>query len=667
MSDQIDAYHWAILLRDRYFSPAHAGETVTFSVDRDELAEMSGLSPDDAAASLVTAVRSQVMPFYEFRRVQNAMAAWLKRVTKDREVPDPPPVLPLLALNVLVASEMAAKDGQGRPPFYEPLRAWLDPNDHEVGPPGDYARAVPRCWEMLKTWLDDLLEGRRGLSTITRHEHLVNIGYALQQAVLRTIDRRRLSRFFRAIGLEPHDEEVAGSELRQALAFWSKRQGARGARLYRLATDSSVREYAEHLLELIARRWDGTIRNERTGAPAAPLRLFIRQRPFLLGLAALKTDELPHQALLECQADKDHFILLEADDKGAYTPLPLELNVDANVLDHGLTFESRELTLYLESADAYAFHRHPAVDPDWVSTSQIQLGEPHLLLVRRELRFDVESWLRKAGAQGELAIRATEQLPRGWVLFHGVRIDGYVEKAPPPAIADFLRAGGGSRLKLVGGLRIPGVARAYFTGGAPVLALPSESGSAFTVELEGYGTEKFVATNGNHLLGRVLSQPGTYHVRHELGEFEFDLTDGFSVRPGSQVGRIAPRTCEGTRISGLVTGAPAALVPRSARVRAREGEIIIGRGGRAIAALVPSWLPGLESRKAAIWFQDEPVWLITRDDTNRAEIECLALEMPQSGGAGAGEFARLRGIPLSAEATGDERALLELYLEAADD
>ena len=130
-------------------------------------------------------------------------------------------------------SEMTSSGGQGAPSFYGPLRQHLNPGDEGEGAPGDYSDSVPECWELLSQWLDELLFGRRGFSTIRRHDHFVNIGYATQQAVLRTSDRRRLSRFFRSIGLQPGEEDVVASELRQALRVWAKRQGPAGTRLFR--------------------------------------------------------------------------------------------------------------------------------------------------------------------------------------------------------------------------------------------------------------------------------------------------------------------------------------------------------------------------------------------------------------------------------------------------
>lgn len=584
----------------------------------------------------------------------------------DPDLAEPPPALPLLALNVLVASEMTAGEGQGRPPFYQPLRQWLDPQDNEQGAPGDYSDAVPACWEMLKSWLDKTLEGARGYSTITRHEHFVNIGYALQQAVLRTADRRRLSRFFNAIGLEP-GEEVTGRELRQALAFWAKRQGSRGVRLRRLATEPHLKEYAENLLEIIASRWDGTIRNEKTGSPTGALHLYIRSRPFRLGFAALAKPGLPREVLLEDKSDSGEAVLLEADEKGAYLPLPIDIEVDSQRLRDGLVLESEELTLELAPSDAYAFHRHPAVDPDWVTTTHINLGEQHLLLVRSEFKSSVDAWLSDAGAEGLFAANATRKLPSGWVLFHGIRIDGHVAQAPPAAIADLLRAGGGSRIKLAGGLRVPGISRTYFTGGAPLLALPSDSSPIFSVELEGVGTETFTAENGNHLLGHVLQQPGTYHVRHELAEFEFDLTAGFSERPGKDVGQVRPQSRPGTRISGLVVSPSRdPLPPRRVPINAKSG-LVITSNGSVGHALLPNWLPELGASVAAAWTERDPVWLLAHDPEFGVVINCLCLELPTVEGDGAAEFSRLAEHSLATDAPEDVKALLELYLEAIDD
>ena len=232
-----DNDEWSERLAARFFSPAFAGEPVTFAVDHRTLADITNLSEVDAVDALAAHVREQVMPGPHFSRVRARADVW-----QTKGCSGPPPSLSLLALTVVAASGMSHFN------FYVPLRKLLDPADEGEGVPGDFATEVPPLWKQLGWWLDEHLAGSQGLSTIVEHPHFVNIGYSLQQAILRASDRSLLFRFFRAIGLDPGQETMAPAELRRALALWSSRQGPRAMRLRRLATDTALDGLAEVML-----------------------------------------------------------------------------------------------------------------------------------------------------------------------------------------------------------------------------------------------------------------------------------------------------------------------------------------------------------------------------------------------------------------------------------
>jgi hypothetical protein len=632
VENERDWQWWGSALQARYLNRAFDGEPVTLSVDCDELATITGDDPDVAVRSLVEAVRTQVMPGYQFGRVKNSMQRWFRTVGEDMESEIPPPALPLLALNVLVASEMTNGGGQGAPSFYGPLRQQLNPGDAGEGAPGDYSESVPDCWEMLSQWLDELLSGRRGISTIRRHDHFVNIGYATQQAVLRTSDRRRLSRFFRSIGLQPGEEDVVASELRQALRVWAKRQGSAGARLFKLATEPALQPYADRLLPILAQRWDGAIRNELTGAPGAPLRLLIQRHPWNLGLVALWNEALPITGSLRV-GDTEDLVEVVAANAGVYEPTPLPIEVGRETLDEGLALESDDLALYLESADAYAFRQSDEVYPDWVSTSTIRFGERHLLLVRRQFREDTADWLKLEEVGGELAPSATMHMPEDWFLFHSVRIDSYPSHEPPPPVADLLRVSGGTRLRLIGGLKVPGIPRAYLAGGAPMLALPSDAATSFELSLLGSGTHSLNATDSQFPIHELARWAGEYRIDHEQASLSFDVVETWSERPDAQVGSISHVSGTSQAVSGLTAEIVQPQPPAVVSVDGVAGEMVVGAGGQIQPVLLPLWLqadlPELSWTKADVWVTFEPVWTLSTTEPGRSVARVAALIPPQ--------------------------------------
>ncbi|MBT5757321.1 hypothetical protein N8342_10960 [Acidimicrobiales bacterium] len=46
--------------------------------------------------------------------------------------------------------------------------------------PATYDDFVPQFWEDLKSWLGNEMDYQRGIPTIERHHHHVNIGYTKQ-------------------------------------------------------------------------------------------------------------------------------------------------------------------------------------------------------------------------------------------------------------------------------------------------------------------------------------------------------------------------------------------------------------------------------------------------------------------------------------------------------
>jgi len=592
---------WAIRLRERFFNRAFSGEPVTLSVDREELAAIFNRDVMDPVEALAIAVGSQVMPGFQFEGVRRATEQWLDAERAGPSSDSPCPALPLLALNVLVASEMTSGGQQGAPNFYIPLRRLLG-DEIGSGVPGDYSSHVPQCWEALSTWLDDVLAGARGFSTISRHDQFVNIGYATQQAVLRASDRRRLGRFFRAVGVEPGDE-VVPAELRRALAVWARRQGPAGVRLHRLATEHE--KYADRLLPVLVQRWDGKIRHERTGVVAAPLRLWIQQAPtFELGLVAVS----PVTAT-DLVGDDERGVdplVVEGTEGDPISPVPLPLDVDADVLDGGLSLEGDEMALYLEAADAYLFRRVEAFYPAWTSTLSVRFGERHVLLVRSERHRRILDWLETEGSgDAKVAKSVTSELPPGWLLIVGVRLDHYPSISPPPELADLVRSSGGTRLRLEGGLEV--MRRVYLTFGAPLLLVPDSEPPQFTIgfdeqEIERDGSTPFA-------LHEFTRWEGEYTVRHKLGELRLNAIEQWSEVPGEGVGSVQHRIETRQGISGLVVEAVPPAPPIVVETSGNAGEILVAADGSLAPVRRPDWLPfAVEATVLTHWSDFRPVW-----------------------------------------------------------
>lgn len=623
-SDTWSADKWAFALSARYFAPAFAYEPVTYSTDADELASIRGIPPGEAIDDLTAAVRLQVMPSHSYYSLWKRCERWQATGCEG-----PPPSLPLLAVNVLAASRMTAQNA-GAPNFYKPYRKLIDSSDDGQGMPGDYDEYVPKMWEQIHWWLKVHLEELRGVPTITRHEHFVNIGYAQQQAVLQASDRRRLYRFLRSIGFEPGDD-IVPEELRNALAIWARRLGATGERLARLATEQSLQPYADELLRSIAQKWDGRIRDPRTGVIALPIRLLIEDRPFSIGLALQRGDDNPTSIELD-HGDET----LELTSQGAYfapAPLPLDL---AEVLNAGTELSGTTAAASFDPAPL-----HPLVYDDdlagWVSTNGIAFGEVHALLIRKQEWAAMKAWIEAEGLAGSIDTAVTPKLPAGWFLIRRFQIDARPQHRPPPAIADLLGSTGGTRTRLVGGLTVGGLRRTYLLGGLPFLAIPSnDENLTVQIKTDGHRPAQLNAESGELPLNLVNLGPGNYHVIHPRGSTEFDIVEGISQHPGPDVGGVSAPGREGRSAKGLVATGPSPRPPVAVDVLPGETSIVIGpqRGDIALVG-TPRWLTEslgeLSWRVTDVWCDFAPTWLISPGSESASLI---AAEPPQPGPGG---------------------------------
>ena len=445
------------------------------------------------------------------------------------------------------------------------------------------------------------------------------------------------------MGLIPGESDVTGSELRNALTIWAKRQ-QNGERLERLATDPSLRQYAEALLERLATTWDGTIGTNQDGRPSATLRLTITAPPgFSLSLVCEYDERLPESTAFE-QHDGQVLQATADTHSGFYEPRPL-LPADGNCLEQGITLVADSFEAHLDAAAAYVFRRgnDPGLYPDWVSTRQLRFGETHLLLVRSEDHREILNWLRKEQAEGELIPQVTQQLPEGWLLIANVRLDQRPSHDPPPAIADLLRAGNGSWLRLVGGLKYSGFRHAYLTGGAPLVALPSDSSLRLSLSQVGseFPPHVLKPSRSEYPLDQLrlgaaeyeLALGETKHGRsHGTKAIRFDLCEGLAESPSAPVGSVSHHSEGGRPVSGLRAGVAQPNPPVTVPTSQTPGEVLVGSDGHVTPVLLPLWLQ--EEAGPLSWDQCDawdcnPVWRIFpangvhRAELLRAEEPCL--------------------------------------------
>lgn len=659
---------WAMELEAFFFGESDPGEVVTFCADGPTLATMTGVPETVATESLRASVGPLVVPGYRFEFIGALAVEW----ERDGMI-GPPPSLPLLALTVLAASLMQREGEVASHNFYTRFRQQFDPLDVQPGIPGDYGDWVPGLWRQLERWLNEHLGGASGALVLQSQESLdhnpygKNIAHALQQAVFRVSDRRYLYRFFRAIGVDPGDDDAEPTELRRALAIWAARHQPGAARLARLATESSFEIYCLDLLSRLARSWDGQLVQESSGKPESSVRICMQSRPLALSLLAERDERMPQTVVVNGPAGP-----LSLEPRGHwFRPMPLPIQLTTDMLEQGLELLGEEIALSFEPRSIYAL-RFDDTAGSWVDVDHLQFGDLHQLLVCTELRAELLSFCAAESPGSRLDPAATPKLPAGWFLIRDVRLDRRPSAQPPAPLAALLRSGGGARLRLVGGLKLPHLHHAYLVGGTPFLALP-EGIEERTFVLDKHGTNlshTFVATGSEFPLGALKLDAGHYEIRYGPARIDFDLIEGIVETVGEDAGTIDTAGVVGMHTPGD------ALVPLT-EPAPEDGQpcVLLGPTPADVELVhTPQWLSdllgdgGLSWKAVDAWPDFEPVWRLRRVLGSRSGYLATQVgsEPPQPSAPGGSWANLLRESHLDLPLGDDtDHSLWEQYQQAA--
>jgi hypothetical protein len=665
---------WAGLLADFFFDKAHAGEEILFAVDDRSLAEASGLGEDQAVQSLSRAVRTLVGPAWLLGPLVRRVARWRKEGAVG-----PHPAIPFLALTVLAASRMGEQESIAPHNYYRPLRRLLDPADDDKGEPGTFTDHIEQLWGDLRRWANDDLEGTRGRLVIRLPGHFRYVGLAIQHALVRSSDLRQLDAFFRRIGLEP-GEEVRPAELRRALAIWTTgRPEPWAQRLRRIATLPELADHCEALLAREASKWDGRPRDPRTGRPIGRIRVgFSSLRRPIIGLYVQWDERLPKSLRVvlplgaETTLTKRH---------GWYDPHPLtDINVDA-ALAEGIELRGGAYRFDLRADIAYAL----AYDDDlgaWTSVDVMSYGDRYHLFVREEVAREVYQFVdRESETKTSLDEVASRLLPQGWKLITGVQIDARPTTSTPPAMASLIPAGGGPRIRLLGGLPIGPAHGSYLRGGEPALALSTLiEDDHILIRRESTGDVERISipstANREIPLWPYQLVPDTYDVHHGDSKVRLQIVDGIVDAAGPGAGTIHHKGWDTIEVVGTQTfctrNAPGEPVTVPAPSPGDQVILVGASPDECLVVALPEWLSlfvgfDLSWTTTDAWPDFEPVWCFRRGTSRRYEALLLnPIEPAVPGPAATTQWGRFIAVAdLASMETDVAASLWQRYRKAA--
>jgi hypothetical protein len=447
---RLDYDDWADLLAWHFFKPGNAGRAVFLFVDDDLVAELAQKDdPAEAVADLVAAVRMRLRPEDPFRDLLFEGMEWFQRRTTGS-----PHCLPLLAISVLAATRMERDGAVGANNYYVRFRELLRLEGR--GRPAGYDWALPQLWIGLDHWLNKVMRGDLGRSTIRGHHHWVNVGYAYSQALFRASDRDKVEEFLADGALRP-GQPLDGEALLERFIGWSDDARGLSPGLRRMLSDKTLHETLRDIITDVAAGWNGSApsRGRRT-----PLQMrMVRDR---LGRRSIDLVARRHPgdpALLEATDPRTGTLMRIEGTDSWYDRVPVTLTPE--LLRSGMTLRAEPMELSFRPQPVRVLVEQPAAG-GWISASAALAGFPVVVLAADHLRDAVETYL---GAAADDAWD-TFSLPgqTGWFVTSAISLKAARPIADDPRLGA-LTVAASDIFDLAGGLPLGG--KSYLVGGPP--------------------------------------------------------------------------------------------------------------------------------------------------------------------------------------------------------
>jgi hypothetical protein len=439
---------------------------VLFFTDDEVLAQIYGGDPAEAIESIAELVWHKLdRPdlngyFHSFEREGRR---WKREGGTDH-----PPFLHLLAVCVLAATRMGSGDVSPNN-YYAHFRDLVGLEGAST--PTGFGQSLDYLWDVYTWWLDEQMGGHLGRSTVVVNARLSHIGRPISQTLFRRSDVRQLDQFFRWIGLEADEEEMAEDLLVMYFRAWAP-AGDLSPGAARLLQEEQYWPTLGRIIGAYARHWDGT-RFDRESSRTAELRVVVDLRmPGSVMVQAIQPDGYPDRLAGQLGnrsvsgAAKDGIFVVEG---------PLD---PRHLLGGGALGEAAA-RLTLTGSDMFIL-RMDTEFGGWASVSAFTPGERHFILAAPTVAHEVEQQLERLGKPDVTAgpapgAFAAWRLIRNLVLEGNERLEGVLAERRPT-----LR----HRFALRGGLPLD-TANSYLSGGAPDVWLPPDQAGLFWLEIDG--------------------------------------------------------------------------------------------------------------------------------------------------------------------------------------
>jgi hypothetical protein len=609
-----DYGEWVDLLGASFFTPERAGAPVTFFVDDDILAALSGLPPTAATVSLVRAIIDLFGELSESRAyddIARSTGAW-ERSGSEGYIR----CLPLLALAVLAGTKMATDETIRKTNYYKRYRALIGMPGR--GQPPGYD-TMPELWDAYTRWLDVTREGALGLSSVGEHPVYRYIGPALSQALFRASDRHELTYFLDSLGA-PVTDAITGDRLLGLLRAWAAWRGrfSAGARL--LIKDPAYAAQVEMLIRDVARSWDGTVLDELGRRESRILLHWNYEDGEPMTTLAERPDGFPDAITIHSGARDG---LLEALPGTRFYREP-PVAVDADLLLYGRRIRLGSYSFRLPGSGIHVLAENEEI-PGWSSARRFVWSCPHVIVTDAATAQILRPLIERGAEPGFSGPRPNVALPDGWVAFRSV--------VPRPEAGEAWAASPLGQLlpiespqaSLINGLRLSR-ARVYLAGGEPDLVCPVD---AFWLD----GVRHTVVPGSVVSLRGHGLQAGRHVVIVGAQRMRFAVVRGSAGMPTAIEQPAALRVAPDASVSGAAAPPDWARDRWTQVVRSRRSYTAFGARPGQVAKLerqaqIPRTAREVWSQYGEVEVPFEPVWLLASDQRLGRSVKLVAPREP---------------------------------------
>lgn len=419
-----------------------------------------------------------------FDGMMTSLALWYRKAKEAVEMHQPVPNyphIPLLLAFTISASDMGSQGGYSTNAYYPRLQGNLGLPDKKIVE-ASYRKVASTFWSAFNIWLDKFLNSKKGIGTaysISAHKY---VGFALSQALVRSVDRKKLPRLFRENNLPPFTSLVE-RDMQEIIDIWMKREDSYFGS-YRNPSKPLKKLWEKEdakirIASIVCRElelWDGSVQaghleDDQFSKQDFQVRLEVLETSFPSATinfdfsftAPTSSDEgrLIGVKRLESQTDAKIRVLM--DQSGWWRPdttFPPIGSVD--LLEGLLTLEIGQNFNIERFPKRLVVFRHDELSRRYYEVERIELGIKTLLVIQEnsDLVAKVSEVLTQCARRGweKFGSNDLSGIPSGWVVFKNVEIFIPPENSLIPADGSLeaLKPIFAGSLNFSGGFQLPG-------------------------------------------------------------------------------------------------------------------------------------------------------------------------------------------------------------------